>query len=63
MKILWYFLTAVFGFYGILAVVHTIELLVTGAGLLPAELIAAIVSLLLASVSLKKARNKTSSKG
>ena len=59
MKTLWYFLTAIFGFYGILAVVHTIEFLVTGAGLLPAELIIAIVALLLASVCLKKARSKT----
>jgi|GEM_PF-2094546 hypothetical protein len=61
MKILWYFLTAVFGFYGILAVLRTIELLVTGAGLLPAQLVIAIVALLLASVFLKKARSKTPS--
>jgi hypothetical protein len=61
MKALWYFLTVIFGFYGILAVLHTIELLVTGAGLFPAQLITAIVALLLASVFLKKARSKTPS--
>jgi len=62
MKTLWYFLTAIFGFYGALGVLRTVELLVSGAGLLPTLLLTTIVALLLASVCLKKARSKTPSK-
>ena len=58
MKILFYFLTAVFGLFGILAVLRTIERLMSGAGLLPAQLLIAIVALLLAVVCLKKARGR-----
>ena len=56
MKILFYFLTAIFGLFGILAVLRTIERLMSGAGLLPAQLLIAVVMLLLAVVCLKKAR-------
>ena len=56
MKILFYVLTAVFGLFGILAVLRTIERLMAGAGLLPAQLLIAIVMLCLAVVCLKKAR-------
>jgi hypothetical protein len=57
MKILLYFLTAVFGLFGILAVLRTIERLMFGAGLLPAQLPIAFVSFVLAGVCLKKARS------
>jgi hypothetical protein len=57
MKILFYFLTAVFGLFGILAVLRTVERLMSGAGLLPAQLLIAIVALVLAGVCLKKARS------
>ena len=60
MKILFYVLTAVFGLFGILAVLRTIERLMSGAGLLPAQLLIAIVMLLLAVVCLKKARGGAS---
>ena len=57
MKILFYFLTAVFSLFGILAVLRTIERLMSGAGLLPVQLLIAIVALLLAGVCLNKARS------
>jgi len=57
MKILFYFLTAAFGLLGILALLRTIERLMAGAGLLPAQLLVAIVALLLAGVCLKKAKS------
>ena len=62
MKILFYFLTAVLGLFGILAVVRTVERLVSGAGLLPAQLLIAIVALVLAGVCLKKARTSGTEK-
>jgi hypothetical protein len=57
MRILWYLLVALFGLYGILAALHTIELLLTGAGFPVTQLLLAIVALLLSGVFLKKARN------
>jgi hypothetical protein len=57
MKICFYCLTAVLGLFGILAVLRTIERLMAGAGLLPAQLLIAIVALLLAGVCLRKARS------
>ena len=56
MKILLYFLTFVFGLFGILAVLRMIERTVSGAGLLPAQFLVAIVGLLLAVICFKKAR-------
>jgi hypothetical protein len=60
MKILFYFLTFIFGAYGILAVLRTIELLATGGGFNPVTLLFGIVGLFLAAVCLKKARAKAS---
>jgi hypothetical protein len=59
MKILWYLLTALLGLIGILALVRALERLAVGAGLLPVQLIVAIVMLLLAVLCLRKARTAT----
>jgi len=56
MKILFYVLTAVLGLFGILAVLRTVERLMSGAGILPVQLLIALVALILAGVCLKKAR-------
>jgi hypothetical protein len=56
MKILFYVLTAILGLFGILAVLRTVERLMSGAGILPAQLLIAVVALVLAGVCLKKAR-------
>jgi hypothetical protein len=60
MKILFYFLMLVFGLYGALAVLRTIELLVTGGGFNPVTLLLGIVGLVLAGACLKKARANSS---
>ena len=59
MRILWYLLTAFLGLIGVLAIIRTVERLAVGAGLLPAQLIIAIVILLLAAFCLRKARAAT----
>ena len=59
MKILWYVLTAFFGLLGVLGLIRTIERLAIGAGLLPTELIIAVVMLLLAVLCVRKARAAT----
>ena len=59
MKILWYLLTAFLGLIGVLALVRTFERLAVGAGLLPVQLIIAVVMLLLAALCLRKARTAT----
>jgi hypothetical protein len=59
MKALWYFLTAVFGFLGMLSVLRTVERLAAGAGVLPTQILIAIVAFLVAWVCLKKARGAT----
>jgi hypothetical protein len=59
MKILWYLLTAFFGLVGVLALIRTIELLAFGDGLIPVQLIIAVVMLLLAVLCLRKARMTT----
>lgn len=59
MKILWYVLTLVFGVIGVLAGLRTFEHLMSGAGLLPAQLLIAIMMLLLAVLCLRKARTAT----
>ena len=56
MKVLFYVLTAILGLFGILAVVRTVERLVSGAGILPAQLLIAVVALVLAGICLRKAR-------
>jgi len=59
MKILWYILTAFLGLIGLLALIRTVERLVVGAGLLPTQLIIAVVMLLFAFLCLRKARTAT----
>jgi hypothetical protein len=59
MKVLWYILTAFLGLTGILALIRSVERLVVGAGLLPVQLIIAVVLLLLAALCLRKARTAT----
>jgi hypothetical protein len=56
MKALMYILGTVFGLFGILALLRTIEHLVTGTGLIPSQLLIALVALLIAGVCFKKAR-------
>ena len=56
MKILFYVLTAVVGLFGILAVLRTVERLMSGAGIVPVQLLIALVALILAGICLKKAR-------
>ena len=56
MKVLWYLLTFLFGLIGVLAAIRVVERLVTGAGLLPVQLLIAFVMLLLAWLCLRKAR-------
>jgi len=62
MRIIFYFLTFIFGFFGILALLRTIERLVAGAGILPAQVLIAFVTLLLAVVCLRKARGSIMAK-
>jgi hypothetical protein len=59
MRILWYLLTALFGLIGVLAAVRTIERLVSGAGLLPSQLMLALLMLLFAVLCLRRARSVT----
>ena len=59
MRILWYLLTALFGLIGLLALIRTVERLVTGSGLIPIQLGVAFVMLLLAVVCVRKARVAT----
>jgi hypothetical protein len=62
MKALMYFLAGVFGLFGILAVLRTIERLVSGTGILPSQLLIALLALLLTGVCFKKARKKPGDK-
>jgi hypothetical protein len=59
MKVLWYLLTALFGLIGVLALIRTVERLVTGSGLIPTQLVIAFVMLLLAVLCVRKARATT----
>ena len=56
MRIIWYFLTFVFGLFGTLAALRTVERAATGAGIIPQQAAIALVALLLAAVCVKKAR-------
>lgn len=59
MRILWYFLTALFGLIGLLALIRTLERVVTGAGLMPTQLVIGLAMLVLAVVCVRKARAAT----
>ncbi len=56
MRILWYLLTFLFGLVALLAAIRLFERLAAGAGLLPAQLLIALVMLLLAWLCLRKTR-------
>ncbi len=53
---MYYVLTLLFGFLGVLALLRTIERLAHGAGVVPAQLIMAVLGLFLAVMCLRKAR-------
>jgi len=53
---MYYFLTLVFGLFGVLAALRSAERLIHGAGVLPAQLLIAVVGLCLAVLCLRKAR-------
>jgi hypothetical protein len=55
-KVLFYTLTVILGLFGTLAMLRTIERLWTGAGFLPAQLLIAVIALVVAATCLKKAR-------
>jgi ABC-type phosphate transport system permease subunit len=59
MRILWYLLTALFGLIGVLALIRTVERLITGSGLITAQLVIALVMLPLAVLCVRKARAVT----
>jgi hypothetical protein len=48
MKIVFYLLTAFFGLLGILGLLRTVELLLTGAGVSPIQVLIAIIALIIA---------------
>jgi NhaP-type Na+/H+ and K+/H+ antiporter len=56
MRLLWYFLTLLFGLIGVLAVLRTIEQLAVGQGLMPIQLLIAGVMFYVVVICLKKAR-------
>ena len=53
---MYYLLTLLFGFLGVLALSRTIERLAHGAGVVPAQLLMAVLGLVLAVLCLRKAR-------
>lgn len=60
MKILWYFLTLIFGAIGVLALLRSIEIILIGAGISPGRFGVALIFLFLAWLSLIRARSKAS---
>jgi hypothetical protein len=54
---MYYFLTLIFGLFGLLALLRSAERLMGGAGVLPTQVIMALVGLVLAAVFLRKARS------
>jgi hypothetical protein len=59
MKILLYLLTVIFAALGALSLMRTIERLLTGAGVLPVQILLAVIMLILAWQCAKKARRKS----
>jgi len=57
MKIVWYILTVFFGAIGLVSLLRVIERLMLGAEMFPVQIIIALVMLVLAVVSLRKARS------
>ena len=58
MSIIWYLLVFLFGAFGILALLRSVELLVTG-GRPTSQILIALVGLLLAWQCFRKARSRT----
>ena len=56
MRILWYVFTAVFGLFGLLALIRTVERIVSGEGLIPIQLLISFVMLFLAVICMQRAR-------
>jgi hypothetical protein len=56
MKALWYLLTLVFGLFGALAGLRSVELAVTGGSIMPQQILIAVIALFIAAVCIKKAR-------
>ena len=56
MKIIYYLLAAFFGLIGVLSLLRTMEILLTGGGLKPVQLLIGLIGLAVAAVCLKKAR-------
>jgi|KBSSwiStaDraftv2_1062776.scaffolds.fasta_scaffold7855089_1 hypothetical protein len=57
MKTVWYILTVFFGAIGLLSLLRVIERLMLGAEMFPVQIVIALVMLVLAVVSLRKARS------
>ena len=57
MKTVWYILTLFFGAIGLLSLLRVIERLMLGAEMFPVQIVIALVMLVLAVVSLRKARS------
>jgi hypothetical protein len=57
MRVFWYFLTAIFGLIGVLAILRTVELLALGERIIPVQIGIAAVTLTLAVTSLQRARS------
>jgi len=56
MKFVWYFLAFILGAFGLLSAARTVERLIAGIGILPAQVCIAIVALGLAWKCVQKAR-------
>jgi len=57
MKIVWYLLAVVLGVFGALGLVRSIDRLISGAGILPVQILIGLVGLILAWLCIKKARS------
>jgi len=58
MKTIFYLLTFVLGLFGLLALVRSVEVLFSGNGVRPVQVLIAVVALTLAGLCLRKARTK-----
>ena len=57
MKIVWYLLAAILGAFGVLGLLRSVELLATGAGGSPIQMVIGLIGLLLAWQCVRKARS------
>lgn len=56
MRILWYVFTALFGLFGLLALIRTVERIVSCQGLIPIQLLVGFGMLFLAVICIQRAR-------